>query len=170
MKENWKMKLFRKLFICSLTLLFVIPVFANLTVPIYSLKNNQLIGNVVISQSQYGLIFTPALKGLPPGIHGIHIHQNPSCAENGMAAGGHWDPQKNDQHEGPYGKGHLGDLPALAVDSQGLANVPLLAPKLHSLNQLKGHALIIHAGGDNYSDTPEKLGGGGSRIACGVIR
>lgn len=29
---------------------------------------------------------------------------------------------------------------------------------------------MIHAGGDNYSDKPEKLGGGGSRIACGVIK
>jgi len=27
---------------------------------------------------------------------------------------------------------------------------------------------MIHAGGDNYSDQPEPLGGGGGRIACGV--
>jgi Cu-Zn family superoxide dismutase len=29
---------------------------------------------------------------------------------------------------------------------------------------------MIHAGGDNYSDHPEKLGGGGARIACGVVK
>ena len=29
------------------------------------------------------------------------------------------------------------------------------------------HALIVHAGGDTYSDTPP-LGGGGARVACGV--
>jgi Cu-Zn family superoxide dismutase len=29
---------------------------------------------------------------------------------------------------------------------------------------------MIHSGGDNYSDVPEKLGGGGGRIACGVIK
>ena len=28
---------------------------------------------------------------------------------------------------------------------------------------------MIHAGGDNYSDQPQPLGGGGARIACGVI-
>ena len=28
---------------------------------------------------------------------------------------------------------------------------------------------MIHAGGDNYSDEPQPLGGGGGRIACGVI-
>jgi Cu-Zn family superoxide dismutase len=27
----------------------------------------------------------------------------------------------------------------------------------------------IHAGGDNYSDQPKPLGGGGARIACGTL-
>ena len=38
------------------------------------------------------------------------------------------------------------------------------------LGQLAGKALMIHAGGDNYSDEPKPLGGGGARVACGVIR
>jgi Cu-Zn family superoxide dismutase len=29
---------------------------------------------------------------------------------------------------------------------------------------------MIHAGGDNHSDTPAPLGGGGGRMACGVIK
>lgn len=29
---------------------------------------------------------------------------------------------------------------------------------------------MIHAVGDNYSDTPAPLGSGGARIACGVIK
>ena len=28
---------------------------------------------------------------------------------------------------------------------------------------------MVHAGGDNNSDQPEKLGGGGARVACGLI-
>jgi Cu-Zn family superoxide dismutase len=28
---------------------------------------------------------------------------------------------------------------------------------------------MLHAGGDNHSDHPAPLGGGGARIACGVI-
>ena len=28
---------------------------------------------------------------------------------------------------------------------------------------------MVHAGGDNYSDMPVPLGGGGARVACGVI-
>lgn len=70
---------------------------------------------------------------------------------------------------GPYGKGHLGDLPVLEVDNNGNATLPILAPRLQ-LNEIKNHSLIIHAGSDNYSDTPLKLGGGGARIACGIIK
>jgi Cu-Zn family superoxide dismutase len=29
---------------------------------------------------------------------------------------------------------------------------------------------MIHDGGDNYSDEPAKLGGGGNRMVCGVIK
>jgi len=32
-----------------------------------------------------------------------------------------------------------------------------------------GKSLMIHAGGDNYSDTPKPLGGGGERVVCGVV-
>jgi Cu-Zn family superoxide dismutase len=42
------------------------------------------------------------------------------------------------------------------------------APRL-STDDLKGRAIVIHSGGDNYSDTPRPLGGGGARVACGVV-
>ena len=37
------------------------------------------------------------------------------------------------------------------------------------LADLKGRALMVHAGGDNHADHPMPLGGGGARVACGVI-
>jgi Cu-Zn family superoxide dismutase len=43
-----------------------------------------------------------------------------------------------------------------------------VAPRITNVSTLRGHAVVIHAGGDNYSDVPP-LGGGGARIACGVI-
>ena len=45
----------------------------------------------------------------------------------------------------------------------------MLAPRV-SLSDLSGRALMIHAGGDNHSDMPAKLGGGGARVSCGVIQ
>lgn len=135
-------------------------------------------GDVVISESQYGLVFTPNLSGLPAGVHGFHVHENGSCDPGmkdgkpgaALAAGGHWDPNKSGHHAGPYGDGHLGDLPALYAGADGKATYPVLAPRLHSLDALRGHALMVHAGGDNHDDHPAPLGGGGARIACGVIK
>jgi superoxide dismutase, Cu-Zn family len=135
------------------------------------------IGTIRAMDSPYGTLFTPDLRGLTPGLHGFHVHQNPSCDSQekdgrmvpGLAAGGHYDPAGTGKHEGPYGNGHLGDLPALYVDAAGQAVQPVLAPRI-KVSDLKGRSLMIHAGGDNYSDQPVPLGGGGARIACGVVK
>lgn len=140
--------------------------------------NGKALGTVTVTETAYGLLFTPNLTGLTTGIHGFHLHENPSCAAGqkegksvpALAAGGHFDPQKTGVHLGPYSdKGHLGDLPGLVVNADGTANYPVLAPRLKSLTELKQHALMIHAGGDNYADHPMALGGGGARMVCGVI-
>ena len=135
------------------------------------------IGQVAISQSKFGLVLAPALKGLPPGAHGFHVHQNPSCDPKekdgkmtpALAAGGHYDPADTKRHDTPWGEGHLGDLPVLVVDAEGSATQPVLAPRL-KLEDVANRALMIHAGGDNHADKPAPLGGGGARIACGVIK
>ena len=85
----------------------------------------------------------------------------------GLAAGGHYDPLNTKQH-GPWGEGHLGDLPALYADVKGGVGQAQLAPRL-KLSDVLGRSLVIHEKGDNYSDKPLPLGGGGARIACGVI-
>lgn len=153
---------------------------ASLQVPVNLVSADgapQPVGSVTISESAYGLIFTPDLKSLPMGVHGFHIHENGSCEAGvkdgvkvaALAAGGHFDPEKTGKHLGPYADGHLGDLPALYVNMDGTSNNPVLAPRLKTIAQIKGHALMIHAGGDNHSDMPKPLGGGGDRVACGVI-
>lgn len=145
---------------------------SSLIVPIYLVAEDgqgKSIGNIKLENSSCGVLLTPNLTDLPPGVHGFHIHVNPSCDKMGMAAGGHLDPASTGEHNGPYvKKGHLGDMPVLIVNQDGKATLPTLAPKF-KLSDLKGHSIMIHAGGDNYSDTPEKLGGGGARIACGII-
>jgi Cu-Zn family superoxide dismutase len=133
-------------------------------------------GTVSVSETPYGVVFTPALSGLTPGLHGFHVHENGSCAAKekegkavaGLAAGGHYDPAGSKQHGTPWGSGHLGDLPALFVDAEGKASNPVLAPRL-KLADLKGRSLMILAGGDNHSDHPAALGGGGARMVCGVF-
>lgn len=135
------------------------------------------IGKVTISETPYGLQFAPALSGLKPGIHGFHVHAKGSCepgTSDGKtvaagAAGGHLDPQNTGKHLGPYAEGHLGDLPAIYVTDEGKADYPVVAPRIKSLREIKGKALMVHVGGDNHADHPQPLGGGGARFACGVI-
>lgn len=129
--------------------------------------NKQLIGNVTFTETPYGLVIVPNISNLSPGLHGFHLHQHPDCSGDGMHAGGHYDPANTNVHSGPYGNGHLGDLPVLYVSDEGKADVPTLAPRL-KLSDLTGLTVMIHANGDNYSDNPP-LGGGGARIACGVL-
>ena len=171
-------KLFASLLCCALPATLAA---APLVVPVSLLdveKGDTPIGEIHIAQSAHGAVFTPHLKGLKPGIYGFHIHEHASCAPAeskgkltaGMAAGGHWDPHKTGAHKGPWDDGgHLGDLPALAVGADGHVQ-PVVAPRIKNTAMLRGHALMIHAGGDNYSDHPAALGGGGGRMACGVIR
>ncbi|HEY2455303.1 MAG TPA: superoxide dismutase [Cu-Zn] SodC [Scandinavium sp.] len=138
----------------------------------------QSIGEVQITETDKGLEFAPDLKALPPGEHGFHVHANGSCQpamkegkpSAAEAAGGHFDPHHSGKHEGPNGMGHLGDLPVLVVNNDGKATQPVLAPRLKKLDEIKGKALMIHVGGDNMSDQPKPLGGGGVRFACGVIK
>ena len=169
-----------KLFLSLLILAFSAAVHADETTVTVHFVNNKGIGKtagtVRAADTEYGLALYPNLSGLRPGPHGFHVHQNPDCKPGqrdgtmvaALSAGGHFDPAKTGKHEGPYRNGHLGDLPVLWVGQDGKATTPILAPRL-KVTDLKGHSLMIHAGGDNYSDKPKALGGGGARIACGTF-
>jgi Cu-Zn family superoxide dismutase len=152
---------------------------AEMTVPINIADAKGIgtsVGSIRMVETPYGLAFYPALTGLPAGLHGFHVHENPSCAPAdrdgvpvaALAAGGHLDPRGTKRHSEPWSDGHLGDLPPLYVAPDGSANNPVLAPRL-KLADVVNHSLMIHAGGDNHSDQPAVLGGGGARVACGVV-
>lgn len=152
---------------------------AEITVELYTATANGKggsVGTITLSDSPHGLVITPKLQGLSPGLHGFHIHENPSCDakdKNGklvpaLSAGGHYDPEKSAKHGYSWGDGHLGDLPALYVNEKGEAHYPVLAPRL-TVGKIKQRSIMVHEGGDNHADHPAPLGGGGPRVACGVI-
>lgn len=143
----------------------------------------EAIGTVRLADSDGGLVIEVNGLQLPAGAHGFHLHENGSCepAPNAdgqptaaLAAGGHYDPQGTGRHRGPGGTGHRGDLPFLMVQPDEAAGGSvvferlLIAPRL-TVADAHGRALVIHASGDNYLDDPKPLGGGGARIACGVV-
>jgi len=134
-------------------------------------------GTITVKEGKDGVTIEPKLKGLAPGEHGFHIHEKPSCdpadkdgkKTAAQAAGGHFDPDATKAHKGPGGGGHKGDLPKLVVSDKGEAKDKMEVKGL-TLADFQGKSLMIHEGGDNYSDTPKPLGGGGTRIACGVVK
>jgi superoxide dismutase, Cu-Zn family len=132
------------------------------------------IGTVTVSEGKGGVSFKVSVKGLPAAQRGFHVHEKGDCGpamkdgkmEAGIAAGEHYDPEGHKSHKGPKGKGHKGDLPLLKGNAAGVEQT-VMAPRL-KLADVKGRSLVIHEGGDNYTDQPEN-GGGKGRVACGVI-
>lgn len=152
----------------------------SLNVEIYKVTTEgqgETIGTIRLEQNEHGVLMVTDLKDLGPGPHGFHLHENPDCGpatKDGEttpagAAGGHYDPENTGAHKGPFSTdGHLGDLPRIHVGQEGESEQTYLAPRLE-LNHFRGRALVIHQGSDNYSDDPQPLGGGGARVACGVV-
>jgi Cu-Zn family superoxide dismutase len=106
-------------------------------------------------------------KGLPPGVHGIHLHSVGRCdGPDFNSAGAHWNPKdKQHGHENPKGA-HLGDLPNLSVsaDGAGTESFTISGPPLDDAD---GTSLVIHAKPDDYRTDP--TGNSGDRIACAVL-
>ena len=126
------------------------------------------IGTVTVTEGGGGAVFATDLHDLPPGEHGFHVHEKGGCGPGpndqglvvaGGAAGGHWDPEGTKKHLGPEGHGHLGDLPVLTVGADGTAKEELTAPRTKDPGAVRGRALVIHAGSDNYADGPSRSAG-----------
>ncbi|WP_063001124.1 superoxide dismutase[Cu-Zn] [Nocardia mikamii] len=148
------------------------------------------VGTATIAKSGDKLQITVDAHGLQPGFHGLHIHQNGKCEPNSTApsggapgnflsAGGHL--QVGDANTHPAS----GDLTSLEVGKDGTAKLVTTTDAV-TLDQIKGKALMIHAGADNFGNIPNRYlqanggapgpdaetlatGDAGGRVACGVI-
>lgn len=112
--------------------------------------------------------------GMPRGTYAAHIHTTGACtAPDFTSAGPHWNPTAA-QHgkDNPAGM-HKGDLPNLAVGSDGRGSLEYAVPGANLLGgsnpllDADGAALLIHAQADDYRTDP--AGNAGARIACGIL-
>ena len=114
-------------------------------------------------------------QGMPRGTYAAHVHTTGACAPPDFnSAGPHWNPT-GQQHgrNNPAGM-HKGDLPNLAIGSNGRGNfeftIPAASVSGGSTAMLDGDgaALVIHSQADDHRTDPS--GNAGARIACGVFR
>ncbi|MBI3307374.1 MAG: superoxide dismutase family protein [Candidatus Omnitrophica bacterium] len=135
-------------------------------------KDAVITGKATFEEVPQGLKIAISIANAPPGAHGIHIHENGSCAEGGQAAGGHFNPDGlshgNLMQDG-LTKSHAGDLGNIQIGPDGLGTLDVTIPGI-SLSSGKyavaGKSVILHEKEDNFG---QPTGNAGGRIACGVI-
>ena len=137
-------------------------------------RDGNRIGNVAISELAQGVRIFAQAGGVPPGVHGFHIHETGQCDPPDFeSAGGHFNPTGAqhgwDNPEGP----HAGDFPNVHVREDGRLAVEYFTTAVTlgegetSLFDDDGSAVVVHEGADDYQSDP--TGHAGARIACGVI-
>jgi len=134
------------------------------------------IGHAKFSTVSNGVKVSVTVSQLPPGEHGIHIHNVGKCDGPAFTtAGGHFNPTgaHHGIHNAQDPHPHLGDLPNLVVSEKGTGKLNFTAVGAtigagpNSLFHEGGTSLVIHAKPDDLTNDPS--GNSGDRIACGVI-
>ena len=132
------------------------------------------IGTASLRDTKDGVLMTIDIKGLPEGLHAVHIHSVGKCeAPAFTSAGPHFNPL-NKKHglENTAGP-HAGDLPDIYVEKNGTGHYEVLLDSITlasgatSIFDTDASAIVIHVTADDNMTDP--TGNSGDRIACGVI-
>ncbi|KAI8145697.1 Cu,Zn superoxide dismutase [Fennellomyces sp. T-0311] len=115
------------------------------------------------------------LTGVPPGKHGLHVHQIGDLSQGCASLGGHFNPFKMN-HGGPEDNvKHVGDFGNVEADSDGNVQFRLAVDclELSGLNSILGRGIVLHAEEDDLgkgdNDDSKLTGNSGDRFACGII-
>ena len=144
-------------------------------------SSGEIIGEVRGGDGDRGANLMIEARGLPPGEHGMHIHDVGICETPGFtSAGSHWNPTNVDHGRGNPQGAHLGDLENVTVGADGVLRTEVVVPGTylrnagrdaaagaHQILDASGAALVIHAQPDDYRTDPS--GSSGDRIACAAL-
>jgi Cu-Zn family superoxide dismutase len=130
-------------------------------------KGSEVEGSFMLTQQGNNTEIIGEVKGLEPGKHGFHIHEFGDLrSDDGMAAGGHYNPEGH-KHGGPdSAERHVGDLGNITANADGIATVKMMVRGL-KVHFVIGRSLVVHAKEDDLKSDPS--GNAGGRIGVGVI-
>lgn len=142
------------------------------TAQLQATRGNTAQGDVRFVQSSNAVRVSGEIRGLKPNAeHGFHVHEKGDCSSgDGMSTGGHFNPlgKKHGAHGAT--EQHVGDLPSLKADAQGVARFDFESSTLavgSGAADVVGRGLIVHRDPDDYTTQP--TGNSGPRLACAVI-
>ncbi|MBX7231873.1 MAG: superoxide dismutase family protein [Bdellovibrionales bacterium] len=105
---------------------------------------------------------------VPPGKHGIHVHQVGDCGGVGASkAGGHFDLHQSSHGDPSAEPHHSGDLGNIQANKKGKGFAKLMLKGIE-LDKLLDKSLVIHGKEDDLKTQPS--GNSGDRIGCGIIK
>jgi len=141
------------------------------TAEIRPASGSQVHGSVKFTQVGTRVRINGEIAALPPGQHGIHIHDKGDCsAPDAASAGEHFNPTGKKHGAPGTSDRHAGDLGNLSADEYGKATLSLMIDGISvgkGTDGVIGRAVVIHAGADDLKTDP--AGNSGARVACGVI-
>lgn len=156
---------------------------ATATAPLESLGNSGVEGLVLFAESERtnaageterSVQITYEVTGMTPNkTRGFHIHEVGDCSsDDGMSAGGHFNPTGHDHGSLHDEESHAGDLGNITSDAKGNAVGRISHVKKITLDSAQetyivGRSVIVHAAADDLVSQP--TGDAGPRVACGVI-
>ncbi|MBI3087623.1 MAG: superoxide dismutase family protein [Candidatus Omnitrophica bacterium] len=135
-------------------------------------EGSSVSGDAALTETPDGLKMTVRVSNVPPGKHGLHIHQFGNCADQGNAAGGHYNPHGVAHGFLPsdgFAGAHAGDFGNIEVGADGTGMLELTLPDLRlggASNTVGGRAIVLHEKEDDFG---QPTGNAGGRIGCGVI-
>ncbi|MCA9133707.1 MAG: superoxide dismutase family protein [Planctomycetales bacterium] len=132
--------------------------------------DSQVSGTVRFRQVDAGIHVSGEVRGLSEGKHGFHVHEfgDLSDMREGKSAGGHFNPGDLPHGHREDEQRHVGDLGNIEAGADGVAKFEFTDRKitLAGSHSILGHALVVHAGEDKFT---QPSGDAGGRVAVGVI-
>ncbi len=128
-------------------------------------------GTATFTELRDGVRVVVEVSGIPPGKHGVHVHEKGDCsAPDAKSAGEHFSPDGHPHPLPPQEPRHISDFGNVEVDDDGNGRLEIVAPHANlregDRRSFRGRAIVVHGKPDDGS---QPSGNSGPRIGCGEI-